>query len=147
MEADRKLSGGHTCMHTFLHAQLHSYTPIQSSMRLKGKCCSNWEMYNLFVRQYPVATHCHIYYHLHPFHLCKFKDLVAKQHHAYILLMQAHCLIPYVNAQCICITCFNFEHDCGEHEQLNPKPMHMDSNFRVGLTLRPQSRFIISTHH
>ena len=42
---------------------------------------SVWEM-NLNCWMLPLATCCHIHYHLHPFHfvLFKFKQLVVKQH-------------------------------------------------------------------
>ena len=43
----------------------------------------------------PLATHCHIPYHLHPFHFIKCKDLVAKQHQgrdAYSTPLHCKCL-------------------------------------------------------
>ena len=53
----------------------------RSSKCPKGKCCSVWGM-QLIYWMLPLATHCHMLYHLHPFYfvLFKFKGLVAKQH-------------------------------------------------------------------
>ena len=63
-------------------------------------------------RMLSLATHCHIHYHLHPFHLVsfKFKDLVAKQHFIHAYLYNAQYITRQTMAEVIVIfpipTCY-----------------------------------------
>ena len=59
--------------------KMEQYEPKVQKLFRSGEC-------NSFV-MLPLATHCHMLYHLHPFHfvLFKFKDLGAKQHPTDIL--------------------------------------------------------------